>query len=115
MIGKIILVSTLLPFFSANFNKCSNNSKELKTTVVGKALVVKNNAFVLTDDSLKYFLDGIYDWDEKYLGKRVRVTGKLVIEKYQFRKSEDSIVTAIPQQRLGTWRILKKPKWTLVE
>ena len=115
MVAKIILLSTLLSFFSVDFNKCSNNSKESKITVVGKALVLKNNAFVLTDDSLKYFLDGVYDWDEKYLSKRIKVTGKLVIEKYEYQKSKDTIVTAIPQQRYGVWRIIKKPRWTLVE
>jgi hypothetical protein len=114
MIVKIILMSALLPFLSVGYNKCSNNTTESKITVVGKALVVKHNAYVLTDDSLRYYLDGIDDWDEQHLGKRIRVTGRLVIVEYKSEKSKHSEITAIPQQRVGVWKIIKKPKWILV-
>ncbi len=104
----------LLTSYSVDLNKCCSNPNEPRITVVGTAIVLKHHAFVLTDDSLHYYLDAIDDWADEFRGKRVKVTGRLVIKEYRFQKSPNPEITAIPQQRLGTWKIIKKPKWSLV-
>lgn len=87
-----------------------------KITVLGTAVVIKNDAAVRTDNNDVYFLDGIFDWDEKYNGKRIKVTGKLIIKNYTLKRRDlsDSI-TVLPQRQLGVWKIIKKPKWSLIE
>jgi uncharacterized protein YlxP (DUF503 family) len=101
--------------FSINVNKCSNNQDATKITVVGIAIVIKHHAAVQTDDSLLYYLDGIDNWDVKYKGKRVKVTGKLVIQEYHPIKSSNPEITVIAQPRLGNGRLITKPKWRLVQ
>jgi uncharacterized membrane protein YcgQ (UPF0703/DUF1980 family) len=115
MITKIYSISILLTFFSVDLNKCSDNPNKHRITVVGTAIVIKNDAVVRTDDSLLYYLDGIYYWDDEYLGKRVKVTGKLFIQKYHEKKNTNTEITAIGQQDYGTRKLIKKPKWSLVE
>jgi len=106
----------LLNFHSVDLNCCSNNRDTTKITVVGRAIFIKGHAAVRTDDSLLYYLDGIVDWDVKYKGKRVEVTGKLVKKEYApFLKSPNPEITAIPQPRLRDGKYLKKAKWRLVE
>ena len=115
MLAKIYSISMLLTFFSVTLNKCKSNPSENEITVVGTTLVLKHHAAVRTDDSILYILDDIDDWKDKYLGKRVKVTGRLVIKEFQEEKSTNSIITAISQRDYGTRRIIKKPKWSLVE
>ncbi len=115
MLIKIGLILTLLPFFSVDLNKCNNNPNERRITVIGTAIVIKNDAVVRTDDSLLYYLDGIYYWDDEYLGKRVKVTGKLFIKEYHEKKKTNTEITAIGQHDYGTRKVIKKPKWSLVE
>ena len=105
----------MLTLFSVALKKCNSDPNEARITVVGTALVIKHHATVKTNDSTLYVLDDIDDWKRKYLGKKVKVTGTLVIEKYEFHMSPDTNVTLIPQQRIGTWKIIKNPKWSLVK
>jgi hypothetical protein len=114
MLTKIGLISMLFSFLSVDLNKCKNNPGENEMTVVGTALVLKHTAAVRTDDSILYILDGIDDWKDKYLGKRVKVAGELVIKKYEYTEGNDSI-KILTQERRGTWRIIEKPKWSLVK
>ena len=115
MLIKICLISSLATFFSVDLNKCDNISSGRKMTVVGRAIVIKHVAAVRTDDSVLYCLDGIDDWDKEYLEKRVKVTGRLTIKVNQYHKNNDPEITAISQRLVGTWKIIKKPKWSLVE
>jgi len=101
--------------FAINLNKCSNNPDTTKITVVGTAIVIKHHAAVRTDDSLLYYLWGIWDWDVKYKGKRVKVTGKLFTLGPPVTKNPDPDVTAIPQPRLRDGIYIKKAKWRLLE
>ena len=105
MVIRICLISTMFIFFTAVSNKHEGNFNQKRITVIGKAVVMKHYAAVRTDDSVFYFLEGKDDWDDKHLGKRVKVSGRLYIK----------VITAIPQQRYGAWKMLKKPRWSLVE
>lgn len=108
------LLSMLEFSFPDDTIKYDTIPKGKKIRIIGRAIIVKNYAAVRTDDSLVYYLDRIPRWDEKYEGKRIKVTGKLIIVKYEKPKITDTVVTALPQVRLGTWKIIKKPKWSLV-
>jgi hypothetical protein len=117
MLLKVYFISLLASFFSFDLSNGNNCSTKRKITVMGTAIVIKNDAAVRADDGSVYFLDGIFEWEEKYFGKRVKVSGKLVIVEYPIKRrptTNDSI-TMTPQRRLGTWKIIKKPKWGLVE
>jgi hypothetical protein len=115
MLTKIYSISMLLIFFSVDLNKCSNNPDTAKITAVGTAIVIKHQAAVRTDDSLLYYLDGIDDWDVKYKGKRVKVTGKLLTLGPSVIKNPNPTITIHPQPRLRDGIILTKAKWRLVE
>jgi len=115
MLIKTFYISSILTLLSFDLKKCCHCVIEKRITVIGTAIVLKNDAAVRTDNNLLYYLDGINDWDKEYLGKKVMVTGKLIVKKYHFHKSSNPEITAIPQQRLGTWNIIKKAKWSLVE
>jgi hypothetical protein len=109
----ILMVHSL---FFVNLNECSKNPDTTKITVVGTAIVIKSHAAVRTDDSLLYYLDGISNWDEKYIGKRVKVTGKVVIREDPFGlRSTNPNITARPQPRLRDGIYIKKAKWRLVK
>ncbi len=81
-----------------------------RITVIGIALDEKDGAIVETEQG-NYWLEELDRWDEKYYGKKVKVTGKLVIKTYK-KQSTDSIQV---QEHVGTVRILKRPKWKLLE
>ncbi|HQV54891.1 MAG TPA: hypothetical protein PLX17_05215 [Chitinophagaceae bacterium] len=116
MVIRICLISTMFIFFTAVSNKHEGNFNQKRITVIGKAVVMKHYAAVRTDDSVFYFLEGKDDWDDKHLGKRVKVSGRLYIKEWHdAKKSENPEITAIPQQRYGAWKMLKKPRWSLVE
>jgi hypothetical protein len=115
MLIKTYLMSMLLTYHSVDLNNCSKERDTTKITVVGRAIVIKNHAAVRTDDSLLYYLDGIWDWDVKYKGKRVKVTGKLLPIVPPLLKSPYPGINITPQPRLRDGRYLKKAKWRLME
>lgn len=104
----------LLTFHSVDLKNCNSSPNGHRITVVGTAIVNKHQAAVRTDDGLLYYLDGIDDWDVIYKGKRVKVTGKLLILGPPVTKSPYPEITAPPQPRLRDGIILKKAKWRLV-
>jgi hypothetical protein len=106
MLVKICLCTIMLSAISGNLKNCSNK----RITVTGIARESMAGAIVDTDN-VHYFVDRLDDWDKKYYGKKVKVTGRLVIEKHE-KRSTDSIQV---QEIVGTVAILKRPKWSLVE
>jgi len=106
---RVFLYTILLSFASVNLKNC-NNTMNKNITVFGTALEDKDGAIVKTDKG-NYLVEGLDEWGEKYYGKRVKVTGRLKIEKHE-KQSTDSVWV---QERVGTWLIIKKPKWSLVE
>ena len=103
------LCAVLLVFLGDNSRSC-NQGEYKKVIVIGTALDEKDGAVVETDKFV-YLLDGLDAWDEKYYGKKVKVTGRSKIE-YHEKQSTDSVLV---QERVGVWRIIKHPKWSLVE
>lgn len=71
----------------------------------------KAGAVVVADDKKFYYVDGLVSWDKKFYGKKVKVTGERIIENNVRHKND----TAQVQEIVGIKRIIKKPKWTLVE
>lgn len=106
MFLKICLSIAILSGLCSN----SNTGNDKKFTVIGVALNSKGGAIVKTKAGI-YFVDGLYRWDEKYYGKRVKVTGILIIEHHE-KTSTDSLEV---QELVGKQAILKKPKWSLAE
>ncbi len=82
-----------------------------RITVVGVAEDDKHEAVVVSETGRYYILEGLEEWEERYHGKRVRVTGKLKVEVHE-RQSTDSVQV---QERVGTWYIIKNPRWVLAE
>jgi hypothetical protein len=116
MLTKLSLLLTMAVSLSPNMKQLDLEERQKKITVIGRAISSKTYAAVKTDDSLVYYLDGISYWESELVGKRVKVTGKFFLKEFNDKtKSDNPLITAIPQQRFGTWRMLKKPKWTLVE
>jgi hypothetical protein len=107
MILKICLYMSMLSIVTSNLNNCNNK----RVTVIGIALDDKEGAFVLVDKKGMYFVDGLYEWDEKHAGKKVKVSGELIL-KYNESHSTDSMLV---QESVGIDARLKKPKWSLFE
>jgi hypothetical protein len=88
------------------------NTGQKNIMVIGKAENVKGGAVVISNENQKmYHVDGLSHWDESIFGKTVKVTGKLLVKKYDPPKKGDEI----KQQMVGIKRIILKPKWTLIE
>ena len=109
MVIKLSLILTILLNIFIPANSDCFYSLDKRITVVGIALNDKDAAFVRTNNGKHYIVDGLDEWDEKYYSKTVKVTGKLKTETHS-KESTDSVAV---QERLGTWYILKKPKWSL--
>jgi hypothetical protein len=115
MLARTHSVFLLLSFITADFNKCNNHPNQKNISVVGIAKVIKHAAFVETADNSSYFLDELDDWDDKYLGKKVKVKGRLVYRKEDESPQVSDSITALPQRRYGTWKVIMNPKVKLVE
>ena len=108
MVAKLFFSAVLISFFNFESANCDHLKR---ITVTGKAIDDKGIAVVLTDKG-PYFLDRVFWWDEMYLGRQVKVTGILTIVTHE-KHSNDS--TGLVQERVGTMRILKRPKWSLLQ
>ena len=102
-------------FFSPNLYTCVNNQDTSKLTVVGIAIVNKAQAAVRTEDSVLYYLYGVDDWDVKFKGKKVKVTGEVMTLGEPVTKSPNPAILAPPQPYLRDGVYLIKAKWKLVK
>lgn len=90
---------------------CIETSKD-DIVVIGNAENAKAGAIVIAKDDKKiYYIEGLSYWDNKTVGKLVKVSGKLLIEKTEPRKEGEEI----KQQIVGVKRTIQKPKWELVK
>jgi len=82
-----------------------------KIDVTGKALNAMGGAVVVVGaKGDTYYLEGKDHWSRKFYGKKVRVTGTLVII-----HTPTSDEKGPPEQVIrGEQWLIKKPKWTLV-
>jgi hypothetical protein len=81
-----------------------------KIDVTGKALNAMGGAVVVVGANRDtYYLEGMDHWSRKFYGKKVRVTGTLVIIRTPTEDEKGRPQQVIPEQ----W-LIKKPKWTLV-
>jgi acylphosphatase len=84
----------------------------IKMEVTGYAENRKGGGVVLSViDSASYFVEGIDSWDEKMVGKKIKVTGTLHIQHFDPLKPGEEE----RQMIVGTVRTLLKPKWELVK
>ena len=109
MLIKIYLCTTILSFLSFDGKNCGNTMNK-KITIIGIAVEATDGAIVKTDRD-KYFLDGLCECDDKYYGKKVKITGRLIIEIHKLK----STYAREFQEEVGNKVILKKLKWSLVE
>jgi hypothetical protein len=80
-------------------------------TIIGNAENEKAGAAVISkDDGKRYHVDGLASWDEKIVGKPVKVTGKLLVENYEPPKPDEEE----RQQIIGIKRIILEPAWELI-
>ena len=80
-----------------------------KIDVTGKALNAMGGAVVVGANGDTYYPEGMDHWSRKFYGKKVRVTGTLVIIHTPTKDEKGR-----PQQVIGEKWLIKKPKWTLV-
>lgn len=81
-----------------------------KIEVIGKAINAKLGAVVVSDDKGVFYLDGLDSWDKEIYEKKVKVTGKLMIRAWE--KRDDDLTRA---KISGPQKIIRKPKWVLVD
>lgn len=96
------LVMTLLGYGNVN---------EKDIVVIGHTANAKQGAIVISEKDKKgYYLEGMHYWEERLIGKKVKVTGKLLVEKFDPPKPGEPE----KQQMVGEKRTILKPKWELV-
>ena len=81
-----------------------------KIEIVGKALNAKAGAVVVSADQVTYYVDGLESWDKKVYGKKIKVSGILVIENLPKDDHQELPAAEIK----GVKRTIKKPKWETV-
>jgi hypothetical protein len=103
---SFLFMGIMASILATSPDSCNNK----KITVIGVALDDKPYAIVQTEQG-RYFVDRLDAWDEKYYGKKVKVTGILHIEQHK-KQSTDSVQV---QEIVGTIRSIKRAKWELAE
>jgi hypothetical protein len=78
---KLILLNL---FFMLIFGAKAMNSQD--TTIVGKAHNAKYGAVIVTSNNDVYYLDSLKSWSSEFIGKSVKVTGKISIKHLKRQK-----------------------------
>jgi len=81
-------------------------------TVIGTARNAAMGAVVVRDDGRVWYVDKLSEWDDKLLGKKVKVSGVVQVRKL----APDPTVGpdgAVSHGMVGTSTILANAKWTL--
>lgn len=82
------------------------HAENKQIVVTGKALNAKGGAIVIGANEIPYYLEGVDSWDRNVYGKKIKVSGTLVIIR---RKPGNPLAVVLREQRL-----IKKPKWELI-
>ncbi len=89
------------------------NTNQYNIVVIGRAANCKDGATVVCfKDKKRYYVSGLYRWEPKIVGKKIKVSGKLLVEEL---KEEPPIHGVIERQQLvGTKRTILNPKWEVI-
>lgn len=79
-IGYLYLFMCLLIFWQCGTMKKCPQTQKGEITVIGKAKDAKAGAIIITDQDSVYYVGGLRRWQDKYLDKKIKVKGKLVVE-----------------------------------
>jgi hypothetical protein len=105
----MIFQKIFLFLIMSNFS--SDKLENQKIEVIGKAINAKLGAVVVSDDKGVFYLYGLASWDKEIYEKKVKVTGKLVVKEWEKIKEGEPIVATME----GSQKIIKRPKWILVD
>jgi hypothetical protein len=113
-----MIIAKLYFCFMPLLLNCNDTSKN-NIVVIGEAYDSKDGIWILSKDGKNYFLDGIGSRDEKIIGKKVKVWGRLLIEKLEEKPrippAPGIPPPPIPQQIEGTVkRTILNAKWKLL-
>ncbi len=106
--NRLLLKFLLLPIIMISGYQ---HQVDKKIEVTGKALNAMGGAVVTGADKYTYYVEGLDHWDKKFYGKEVKVSGVLVLEnspKKDYPKPGEQVIA-------GGKRIIKSPKWQLIE
>lgn len=85
--------------------KMTDESAEQETTISGKAENLKAGAVLMIDDNTPVFIEGMNEWDDDLIGKKMKLTGILRRKQiYPQIKNEGGIIS---QGMSGTPMVLK--------
>lgn len=96
-------------FFLALFQ----TSAQRKIVIIGKIVNSKSGVSVISDKTGKYYVFKKFEyWDEKMVGKRIKVWGIFKLEKETKLIIEPGL--PIPQHYFGNKRLILNAKWKLI-
>ena len=84
----------------------------MNTTIIGTAWNAKEGAMLEDAQGAFYLIDGLNEWEEKFYGKRVKVTGQLVRRPAMGHPGPDS-TGAYSQSGEGETLVLMEASWVL--
>jgi hypothetical protein len=91
----------------------SHTSAQRNIVVIGKIANYKSGVSVISDKTGKYYVIKKFEyWDEEMVGKRIKVWGKLKLERPPITPYKPGL--PIPQNFYGIRRLILNPKWKLL-
>lgn len=107
---KMCLIGTImLSGYHHPDGKTGATAKHKKIVVTGRAGNAMGGAVVTGNDHITYYLDGKAFWDKKLNGKKIKVSGTLVVKHNATVDSQGR-----PLQAIANQKIIMNPKWELV-
>lgn len=111
---KAIVILAMLNSIVIYAQKLERVKSISSISVVGVAENISKGAIVVTDDKKVYFIWKVPYWDNAILGKKIKVTGKYRVNRYEVR--EDT-VSKFPSKRApGNYvnKYIINAKWELI-
>jgi len=95
----------------------SNIIQKGDTILIGYATNMKIGAGILTSDETLYYIENLASWNKMYYGKKVIVSGSLVLIKHKKSKNEGSITLQDIHFEGHCWiqKKIKNAIWRLYE
>jgi hypothetical protein len=109
---KEVYICFYILLFSLGCKPSYIESTKSKVKLIGEAMEDKPGAFVMVPKMGMVFIHKLDEWPEGYLGNKVEVKGKLFVYKKTEPKTTDSILI---QESVGTYQVIKKAKWRLIQ